>query len=131
NLKDTYTMYFHGSLGSRTGFYLTDGVSAKKQSNPIDHHIRAILSSGYNSIVSWTEGDLYRAWVGDLLNSNYDISMSKVIFTYDILTDTWSIDPNPKTIRCATQLRESGQLNTYVGDDDASVFQMGTEEYFT
>lgn len=131
NIKDTYTMYFHGSLGNRTGFYLTDGVGAKKQSNPIDHHIRAILAAGYDDVVAWTEGDLYRAWVGDLSNTNYNIAMSKAIFTYDITTDTWSIDPNPKTILCATQLRESGQLNTYIADNDSSVFRTGTETVFS
>lgn len=127
NVKDTYTIYFHGSSGNKTGFYLYDGVSSKKISNALEKHILGIPSTSYSSIVAWTEGDLYRAYIGTITNSNFGISLTQAVWTYDITTNTQSIDPIGKTITCSGQVRESGGQNTYIGDSDNSVFLVGQD----
>jgi hypothetical protein len=130
NIKDTFTIYFYGGLANRTGFYMYDGSTSRKISNAIEDHVAGILASNFNSVVAWAEGDLYRCWVGDITNTNYQLAKSKVILTWDINTQTWSVDSNPKTIKCATQIRQSGQLNTYFGDDSSKVYQTGLTDVY-
>jgi hypothetical protein len=131
NVKDRFTIYFHGSKGNRTGFYLCDGVEVKKISNAFEKHIAGISSSNIPEVVGWVEGDLYRAYIGDLTNSNYGISLSNAVWTYDITTNTQSIDPIGKVIKDSAYLRESNLLNTYIGDNDNSVFKTGDESMYT
>lgn len=131
NVKDTATIYFHGSAGDKTGFYLTDGITAKKISNALEKHIQGISSSMYSQVVAWTEGDLYRAYVGDITNTNHDISVAKAVWTFDPSTNTQTIDPIGKVIKSSTKLRESNALNTYVGDDSDSVFKMGQDTVYS
>lgn len=131
NLKDTMTIYFHGSSGSRTGFYMYDGANGQKISNAFEKHIAGIASSNYTQIVGWTEGELYRAYIGDLTNSNYGISLSNAVWTFDASTNTQSIDPIGKVLKDSAYLRESNILNTYLADDDSSVFLTGEQTVFT
>lgn len=131
NIKDTFTAYFHGSQGNRTGVYLFDGVTGKNISRAIEKHIAGISPTMFSSVVGWAEGDLLRMYVGDITNANHNISVSKAVLTYDITTNTWSVDSQPKTIRCATQIRQSGAVNTYIGDTDASIFLTGDETSFS
>jgi hypothetical protein len=131
NIKDTFTVYFYGGLGNRSGFYLYDGSTSRHFSKAIEDHVAGISSGNYGSVVAWSEGDLYRCWVGDITNTNYNLAKSKVILTLDINSQTWSVDPNPKTILCAAQIRQTNQLNTYIADDSASVYQTGLQTDFS
>ena len=130
NVKDKFTIYFHGSLGNKTGFYMYDGVSAKKISNPLEKHIKGISAAFYGSIAAWTEGNLYRAYVGTITNNNHGISVANAVWTFDIETGVQTIDPINKSIKASTQLEQSGQLNTFIGDTDSSVFKTGTEDVY-
>lgn len=131
NLKDTLTIYFHGSSGSRTGFYLYDGANAQKISNAFEKHIAGMSSANYTEVAAWTEGDLYRAYIGDLTNANYGIALSNAVWTFDASTNTQSIDPIGKVIKDSAYLRESNILNTYLGDNDNSVFLTGQDSVYT
>jgi hypothetical protein len=61
-----YTIYFHGGLEDKTGFYLYDGVTSQQISRPIQPYIDGITSTNYDNVVAWREGDEYRAYVGDI-----------------------------------------------------------------
>lgn len=120
-------IYFHGSIKDRTGFYLYDGSNATNISRAIQPFIDAISASNYNAVVGWAEGDVYRAYVGDISNQNsaneaYNISDSKVVFSYSIPDNKWSIDPIADTVKCAGTMREDNQLKVFLGNDSSEVF---------
>lgn len=122
------TIYFHGSTRDKTGFYLYDGVTSRKISNKIQPFIEAISSANYASVVAWSEGNVYRAYVGTLTNKNssndaYNISQSNSIITYSVSDNTFSIDTSADAIKCAAYFRESAQTKTFLGDDGGQVFQ--------
>jgi len=120
-------IYFHGSSKDRTGFYLFSGTQSTNISRAIQPFIDAIDSSNYSLIVGWAEGEVFRAYVGNLTNQNsandaYNISDVKVVMSYSIPDNKWSIDPITDVIKAAGTLRESGQLKTFLGNDSAEVF---------
>jgi hypothetical protein len=117
----TLTIYFHGASGLETGFYFYERGTSKKGSGAIEKYIDGISSNMYTSIVAWREGELYRAYVGDIENTTFDISIPKAVITYDYATDTWSVDPITKIVKAATQFRQSGTKQTYFGTSDAEV----------
>ena len=120
NLRDL-TIYFHGSQGVLTGIYAYDGTDSVKISSPIDKHIAGISTSMYTSVVGWTENNLYRLYVGDINNSDYNLSISSAVCTYDYSSKAWSVDPITDIIKVATQFRQSGTRQTYFGTDDDEV----------
>lgn len=115
------TVYFHGSFGTQTGFYAYDGTESIKISSSIENHIAGISTGKYTTIAAWSEGELYRAFVGDLSNTNYDISLSKVVLTYNVNTQRWSIDPIADNITTATTFRQAGTENIYLGTDNSQI----------
>ena len=120
-------IYFHGSIKDRTGFYLYDGSNAVNISRAIQPFIDGISASNYNVVIGWAEGDVYRAYVGNLSNENsaneaYNISESKVVLSYSIPDNKWSIDPITDTIKCAGTMREDNQLKVFIGNDSSEVF---------
>lgn len=117
------SMYFHGSSGLRTGFYSFNGSDAKKESGAIEKYIEGIDTNMYGSIVHWIEGDLYRAYVGNINNTTYNISMDKAVMTYDYATDNWSIDPITKIVKASAEFRQSGTRQTYFGTNDSQVYR--------
>jgi hypothetical protein len=121
------TIYFHGSAKDKTGFYLYDGVTSKKISNKVQPFIDGMAASIYNGVIGWHEGDIYRAYIGDLSNSNssneaYNISMSKAVFSYDVTSNNVSVDPISDAIKCAGRFRESNAEKWFVGNDSNEVF---------
>lgn len=118
-----YTLYFHGSETNKTGYYLFDGSQTVKVSQAIQPFIDGIDSDNYPDIVSWNEGNLMRSWVGDIDNSQYGISLDNVIVSFDVVNNKWSVDPTPKTIRCATTYLEDNMQKIFLGDSVGEVFQ--------
>src|SRR4030067_2739685 len=116
-------VYFHGSNKERTGFYVTDSVSAKRVSNPIQDYIDGITSANYDNIVAWRGGELYRAYVGDATNSDCNISVSNCVIELDLDSNIWSPGKIGNVIKCSTLFRESNVENTYIADDSAQVFK--------
>lgn len=109
------TIYFHGSSGILTGFYAYDGREAVKISAPIENHIAGINSGAYTSIVSWRERDLYRAYVGNIVNNDKGINILGAVVTWDYNAKAWSIDPINDVITVATDFRQAGIKQVYLG----------------
>ena len=110
------TIYFFGGQGLETGFYATDGSEGIKISNPIQKYIDGINAA--TTIVGWKENNLYRAYVGDISNTDYNISITNAVVSYDLDSKAWSIDPQPKTIIAATEFRQGGIKQAYIADAD-------------
>lgn len=115
-------VYFHGSNKERTGFYITDSVSSKRKSNPIQDYIDGISSANYDDVVAWREGNIYRAYVGNISNTDRGISITNAVLEYDLDLDLWSPGSISETVKCATLFRQSNNENTYIGNNSAQVF---------
>lgn len=123
NVKE-YSLYFHGSKPAKTGIYLYDGESSYKISNPIRPYIDGISATNYPNIVGWEEGNWYRCYVGDIDNSQWNISEDDVVLSYDVSKNKWSVDPIYKTVKCSSVFLESNEEKILIGDDAAGVFQI-------
>jgi hypothetical protein len=117
------TGWFHGSQPKKTGVYLYDGVDYVKASAAIQPYIDGIASTIFTSVVGWVEDDWMRWYVGDITNSQRNISVTKAVISYDATTNKWSIDPINKVPKCATVYEESDVQKIFLGDDSAEVFQ--------
>lgn len=121
--KSGLTIYFHGASSLETGFYAYDGTSSRKISAAIERHIQGISSTMFDQIIAWKEGNLYRAYVGDIVNSNYNINVSNAVVTLDLESNVWSIDPISDVIVAATQFRQDNNRDAFLGTDDDEVVQ--------
>jgi len=118
-----YTLYFHGSTTDKTGFYIYDGTTSTKISNPIQPFIDGIDQSNYPLIVSWTEGNIARAFVGDLTNTNEGISITNCVISYDSTNNSWSTDPIGDIVRCATSFRDPEEVKILIGNNMGQVLE--------
>lgn len=124
------TYYFHGSDPKLSGIYRYDGVSSTLISRAIDPFIRGMAASNYSLVTAWQEGAKLRWFLGDLTNTNYSISMTNVVATYNTLTGSWSVDPIADVIKCATSWIVSSTQNTYLGTSDDEVLKMDSGNDF-
>lgn len=114
-------VYWHGSNKDRSGFYMTDSSSSDRISNPIQDYIDGISSANYDSIVAWREGNIYRAFVGDITNSQRNISITNAVLELDLDNNVWSPGSMSDVVKCAALYRESNVENTYIGNDSDQV----------
>jgi hypothetical protein len=119
--RKEWTISFHGAVGTETGFYAYDGRESFKLSSHIDKYVEGINPNNYGSIVAWEEEGLYRAYVGDLTNARYNISLSNVVITIDTITNSYSIDPIDDEIRAAVQFRQGSVKQPFLGTADSQV----------
>jgi hypothetical protein len=122
NIKDA-TLYFHGSFGEQTGFYLYDGTASQKISSPVQRYIAGISPSMFTLIHAWSEGELYRAYLGNITNSNYNLSVEKAVFTYNVSTNSISIDPIRDVVTASTSFRQAGNENIYLGNSEGQILK--------
>lgn len=115
------TIYWHSGIGQETGFYAFNGLYSQKISAPIDNHIAGMNPVNYTKVVAWKEGELYRAYVGNLVNKPYNINITNAVVTWDYITKTWSIDPIPDIPVVSTELRQSGNKLSYFGTTTDSI----------
>lgn len=125
NIRD-YTLYYHSSNKDKTGFYMYDGVTSTRISNSIQPFINGITAA--TEPVAWREGEVYRAYVGDISNTNssnpaYNISKSKVVLSYSITQNKWTIDTIADTVKSACTFIEGGVEKTIIGTDASEVHQ--------
>lgn len=128
NIGKGMTIYFYGANKDSTGFYLYDGNDFTKISNAVQPFIDGISTSNYGSVVAWSEGSLYRAWIGNLSNSNssnnaFNVSMTNAVFTYDTITGAASIDPISDQVVASILYRESGKRKTFIANAASKVFE--------
>lgn len=107
------TIYYHAGTSLSTGFYAYNGLYAQKISTPIDNHIAGINPGSFP--VAWREGELYRAFVGSIVNRSFDLNIPNAVMTWDYLTKTWSIDPLDDVVTCATEFRQGLLKLSYFG----------------
>lgn len=119
NLRD-WTIYFFGGQGDETGFYAYDSSDAYKISNGIQKYIDGINLS--TPPIAWKEGQLYRCYVGNIVNTVHNINIPNAVMTYDYLTKAWSIDPIASEIQAATEFRQGNVITTFIGKD-AEIFE--------
>ncbi len=115
------SFYFHGSAELVTGFYAYDGRTSTKISAAIEKHIAGINPIMYTKVVAWRENDLYRCYVGDIINTNYNINIPKAVCTYDYNAKVWSVDPIGDVVKVSADLRQLGTKQTYLGTDSARI----------
>lgn len=116
---NAYTYYFHGSETTRTGIYIYDGTGVVKASAAIQPYIDGISSTIYSTIVGWREGDWYRCYVGDISNTQRNLSVTKAVLSHNSITNKWSIDPIADTIySCGSYIELGAQLNLIGTADD-------------
>ena len=121
NAVNTY--YFHGSEGTKTGVYMYNGTESTKVSTAIQPYIDGIASSIFPSVVGWREGDWVRFYVGDITNSQRNISVTKAVISYNEAINGWSVDPIEKVPKVAATFVESNAQKIFFGDDSAGVYQ--------
>jgi len=115
--------YFHGSEASLTGMYRYDGTQAVNVLKGIQPYVDGISASNYASVTGWREGDWIRMYVGDITNSQRDISVLKAVISYNETNNAVSIDPITKVPTCSTSFMESGAKKTFFGDNSGEAFQ--------
>lgn len=115
------TIYFYGGIGVRTGFYAYDGRESIKISAPIEDYIQGINMNNFSTIVAWTEGELYRAFVGDISNTNTTDVVPKAVVTWDYNTRTWSIDPIADNITVANSFRQFVTQQIFLATDQDEI----------
>lgn len=123
------TIYFYGGVGQRTGFYAYDGRESQKISAPIEDWIQGISGTMYTGVIGWQEGELYRAYVGNISNIDHNIVFNKCVFTWNYNTRAWSIDPIGDAIVAAAEFRQSGTKQIYIGttDDEVMITPSGND----
>ena len=120
NIKDK-TYYFHS-----TGIWECDGVTSRLISRPIQDYIDAVSSDMYPNIVAWVTGpsqETLRVFVGDLTDTDNNISLTNAILDYDTSNQAWSPGALPFKVTCATTFRESNTNNVLLGTDIGTVYQ--------
>jgi len=112
------TYYFH-----RDGIYKYDGVSSTLISNAIQDYIDGISGSFFSNICGTTKRNHYYAIVGDITNSEKDISISNAMIDYDISQKHFYFHSLADVPRVFTGFLESGIKNLYFGTNEEKVFK--------
>lgn len=113
------TVYWYSGIGLSTGFYAYNGLYSQNISRPLDNHIAGI-DPNVNP-VAWTEGELYRCFVGNIINFSKGINVPNAVLTWDYVTKTWSVDPISDIPTVATEFRQSKNKSAYFGTTTDSV----------
>lgn len=117
-----YTLYFHGTETNKTGIYMYNGEQVVKVSNPIQPYIDGISVSMYGSVVGWREGDLYRLYVGDITNTQRNISVTKAVITYNVADNKIWVDSIRHVPTCATTFVVNNSEQIFFGDNNATAY---------
>ena len=118
-----YTLYFHGTETDKTGIYMFSESKFVKPSASIQPYIDGIDPAMFPYICAWREGNTYRCYVGDITNTQRNISVTKAVLSYDVPNNKWSIDPINKVPKCATTWVVNNIEQVFFGDDNATVYQ--------
>lgn len=118
-----FSFYFHGSEGAVTGVYRYDGTESIKVSSAIQPYIDGISASNFASVIGWSEGEWVRMYVGDITNSQRNISVTKAVLSYNAVTNEWSVDPINKVPTAKATFIESSARKIFFGDNAGEVFQ--------
>lgn len=116
------TIYFHGSQTGYSGFYIYDGVNSRKISHAIQPYIDGMVDADLYKVVGWKEGDVYRAYIGDLDNSSEDINVDPAVVSYDFVSKAWSIDKIGHDIKAASDIRDANVQKVLLASDTDKVF---------
>lgn len=134
-INNKYLFYFHGSTGDLSGIYLYDGNISSKISGAIQPYIDGISMYMFNEIVAWREGELVRFYVGDISNTQRNISVTKAVLSLNVNTGAWSVDTLGFAAKCATSFilpvsnvygSTKGIEYTAIGDSDGNTHTMNT-----
>ena len=120
NIRD-WTIYFYGASEHETGFYAYDSTEGYRISNSIAKYINGIDLS--ITPVAWREGNLYRCYVGNISNTDYNISVNNAVISFDYDSKAWSIDPIADIVKVATEFRSGSTKVSFIGTDDSQVMQ--------
>lgn len=107
------SLYYHSDTGLANGFYAYNGGYSQKISAPIDNHVAGIDPTF--APIAWREGELYRCFVGNIVNAAQNINVQNAVMTWDYASKAWSIDPIDDVPLCSTDFRQSLKKLTYFG----------------
>lgn len=113
------SIYYHNDIGLAKGFYAYNGGYSQKISAPIENHIAGISPAAMP--VAWREGELYRCYVGNIVNLAQNINIPNAVVTWDYETKAWSIDPIDDVPVCSTEFRQALTKMSYFGTNSDSV----------
>ena len=125
NVRD-YTIFLHN-----TGFYAYNGVNSQLISNAVKPYIDGIASSSLATAVAWTNGNHYYCFVGDITNSDEDISLTNAVFDYDVSSNNWTIRTLQDVITCAFANTVSNARTLYAGTSGAKIRKLENGNYLT
>ena len=104
------TYYFHD-----TGIWRYDGVTSLIASRPIQDWIDGISSNDFPNVVGWVDEDLIYWFVGDITNTDKNISITNAVLIFDTAAQAWSIGKFAESITCTTTAVESNTRTVYLG----------------
>ncbi len=108
----------------RDGLYRFDGVNDELITNSIKPYIDGIAGSYFTEIAATYKNNHYLAVLGDITNSDEDISITNAMLDYDISQNHFHFYSLAHTPKVFTGFIESGIRNLYFGTDSAKVFRM-------
>lgn len=113
------SIYYHNDIGLAKGIYAYNGGYSQKISAPIDNHIQGIANNAMP--IAWREGELYRCFVGNIINAPQNINITNAVLTWDYTSKTWSVDPLDDVPVCAFESRNGLSKISYFGTDSARI----------
>lgn len=118
--------YFHGSDFLLTGIYKFDGSTSVRISRGMDPYLRGMLSSNYDKVVAWKEGEELRWYLGDIVNTNRNIDIDNAVITLHGGVGAWDVSPIADRITCSTNFIYGNENKSYCGTSDSQVMKMAT-----
>lgn len=106
------------------GIFVYDGTKSTNVSRGIQDYLEGIDSSNYSSTVGWRVGDLYKVYVGDITNTDKDISIPNAVIVFNAASNSLYFESYTNAVTATTEFVESSQTNLYMGGDSTFIYQL-------
>lgn len=116
---DRWTLF-----ANRKGIYAYDGVEPRMVSKKLQKYFNAIPEAELPNIVSWSEGDVYRCFIGDVTVDGKEIP--NCVINYDVSQNNfWTLSYAHKAV-VAAKFTESSQVKVFIGSDSGQVYELNS-----
>jgi len=89
---------------SDTGLWRTDGVSGQLMSTALQEVVDGIAAASLDDVVGWFENDrIVKMFIGDVSNSVTGLTITKAVFCYDTLSNTYWTESLTDTMNAAVE----------------------------
>jgi len=124
--RSVVNMYDWTFYWSDTGLWRYDGATSKLISGPLQDIVEGISASNLSSVVGWAEKErVLKMYVGDVSNTETNISISKCVICYDVLSDNFWTESYNDVMNCVTPWVASttSTLENYIFSSTGEAFQ--------